>query len=151
MALDRLKAHLDIAQNRMRKFTDRWHTKVEFQEGDWVFLKYRPYRQQSVAKRRNEKLSPKYFRPYPIIKKIGKEAYKLQLLDEATIHPVFHVSQLKKALGDNHRVQPNTPMLTEEFEWKAQPKRLFGYRQSEDTGEYEMLVEWEGLPIHEST
>lgn len=41
-------------------------------------------------------------------------------------------------------------MLTEEFEWKAQSKHLFGYRQSEDIGEYEMLVELEGLPIHES-
>lgn len=53
----------------------------------------------SVATRSNHKLSFKYFGPYTIVQRIGKVAYKLLLPPNSTVHPVFHVSQLKKVVG----------------------------------------------------
>jgi len=45
------------------------------------------------------KLAPRYIGLYPIIQRIGKLAYKLKLPEElAGVHPVFHVSQLRKCL-----------------------------------------------------
>jgi hypothetical protein len=45
------------------------------------------------------KLAPWYVGPYRICKRIGKLAYKLELPEELTgVHPVFHVSQLRKCL-----------------------------------------------------
>ena len=45
------------------------------------------------------KLAPRYIGPYPVIQRIGELAYKLQLPEElASVHPVFHVSQLRKCL-----------------------------------------------------
>ncbi|WMV36878.1 hypothetical protein MTR67_030263 [Solanum verrucosum] len=45
--------------------------------------------------------SSRYIGPYRISKKIGKVAYELELPQELTaIHPVFHVSMLKKCMGD---------------------------------------------------
>ena len=98
--LGALKQHLQIAQEKMRN-SDLKRRDVEYMVGDLVFLKIRPYRQVSLWKRRNEKLSVKFFCPYKIIERIGSVAYKLELPETSSINLVFHVSQLKKMLG-NH-------------------------------------------------
>ncbi|WMV42074.1 hypothetical protein MTR67_035459 [Solanum verrucosum] len=47
------------------------------------------------------KLSPRYIRPYRISKRIGNVAYELELPQElVAVHPVFHISMLKKCMGD---------------------------------------------------
>ena len=47
------------------------------------------------------KISPRYVGPYEILKRVGKVAYELELPAElATMHPVFHVSLLKKCVDD---------------------------------------------------
>ncbi|WMV15000.1 hypothetical protein MTR67_008385 [Solanum verrucosum] len=46
-------------------------------------------------------LSPRYIGPNRISKRIGNVAYELELLPELTaVHPVFHISMLKKCIGD---------------------------------------------------
>jgi hypothetical protein len=45
------------------------------------------------------KLAPRYIGPFPILKKCGSMAYKLDLPSSlAGVHDIFHVSQLKKCL-----------------------------------------------------
>ncbi|KAF3652469.1 putative uroporphyrinogen decarboxylase, chloroplastic-like [Capsicum annuum] len=47
------------------------------------------------------KLIPRYVGPYRILSHFGKIAYELELpSDLASVHPVFHVSLLKKCTGD---------------------------------------------------
>jgi hypothetical protein len=46
-----------------------------------------------------EKLSPRYIGPFPILKKCGTVAYKLDLPPSlARVHSIFYLSQLKKCL-----------------------------------------------------
>ena len=53
------------------------------------------------------KLSPRYIGPYEISKRIDDVACKLELpQDLATVHPVFHISMLKKRFGDPSFVLP---------------------------------------------
>ncbi|KAK4716070.1 hypothetical protein R3W88_014408 [Solanum pinnatisectum] len=60
------------------------------------------------------KLSPRYIGPYRIAKRIGNVAYELELQQElAAVHPVFHISMLKKCMGD-----PSLIISTENIEIK---------------------------------
>ncbi|WMV50530.1 hypothetical protein MTR67_043915 [Solanum verrucosum] len=53
------------------------------------------------------KLSPRYVGPYRILKRIGKVAYELELpADLAAVHRVFHISLLKKCVGDLASIVP---------------------------------------------
>ena len=70
-----------------------------FDVGDWVFLWLQPYKQMSLKKdKKDNKLSPKYYHPYKVLQNIGTMAYKLKLPTSLRVHPVFHVSCLKKVL-----------------------------------------------------
>uniref|UniRef100_A0A8R7UGC7 Integrase catalytic domain-containing protein n=1 Tax=Triticum urartu TaxID=4572 RepID=A0A8R7UGC7_TRIUA len=93
-----IQQQLHRAHQLMKDQADKKRSFMQFQVGDQVFLKLQPYIQTSVAPRANHKLSYKFYGPFPIIAKINYVAYELELPPQATVHPVFHVSQLRQAL-----------------------------------------------------
>lgn len=117
-----LKENLEAAQQRMKRQTDLHRTERSLNAGEWVFLRLQPFRQNSVAMRRNLKLSPRYYRSYEILQKVGQDAYRLDLSPGSKIHPVFHVSQLKKKLGQLDTPQTFLPHVTAEGIVEAMPE-----------------------------
>lgn len=89
-------------------------TDLSFIEGDWVFLKLRPHRPQTVVHRICPKLTARYYGPFQVIKKVGATAYQLSLPLQSQIHPVFYVSQVKWALGQ-HQISADIPLALEEM------------------------------------
>ncbi|KAL4010623.1 hypothetical protein IC575_030125 [Cucumis melo] len=128
--LSALRDHLRLPQEQMKNYADRKRRHVEYCVGDYVFLKIRPYRQLTLRRKRNEKLSPKFFGPYKILEKVGSVAYKLELPRTTSIHPVFYVSQLKKLIGPHENAQPTIQHITEKFEWKWVLEEALEYRQN---------------------
>jgi hypothetical protein len=147
------KEHLHHAQNRMKVQADKHRSVREFQEGDWVYLRLQPYRQKTVAMRKNLKLSPRFFGPFQILKRIGSVAYRLELPLEACIHLVFHVSCLKRKLGQHISPLPTLPPVNKNGEINPEPETLVDRRLSKKRGRTvtEVLVKWKGAPIEDNT
>jgi hypothetical protein len=82
--------------------------------GVLVFLRLQPHRQSSLKKSGAEKLKPRFYGLYRIICRVGEVAYELELLEGRKIHNVFHVSCLKKAVGQFINTSEELPPLDEE-------------------------------------
>ena len=122
--IKQLKANLGVVINRMKQTTYKNRHDVEFELGDLVLLKLQPYRQHTTFRRAHQKLASQFFGPYPVEQRIGKVAYKLHLPEGVRIHPVFHVSLLKKYVGTEPRVTTNLPTIIEEGAVVLEPKRI---------------------------
>ncbi|WMV55308.1 hypothetical protein MTR67_048693 [Solanum verrucosum] len=101
-----IRDRLKTAQSRQKSYADVRTRELEFQVDEWVFLKVSPMKGMMRFGKKG-KLSPRYVGPYKILKRIGKEAYELELQAElAAVHPIFHISLLKKCVGDPAFVVP---------------------------------------------
>ena len=72
--------------------------------------------------KKDNKLPPKYYGPYKVLHKIRTMKYKLELPSSSRVHPVFHVSCLKKVIGENLPIQTILPELYEEGKIILEPK-----------------------------
>ena len=89
-----------MAQSRQKAYVDNCHRELEFMVRDHVFLLGLPMK-GVMRFRKKGKLSPRYVGPFEILKRIKAVAYKLELpLEFSNVHPLFHVSMVKKYLLD---------------------------------------------------
>jgi hypothetical protein len=93
------KNNLQTTQNQQKLYADRHRLERTFKVGDLVFLRLHPYRQSSQKKSGAENLKPRFYGPYRVVRRVGKVAYELKLLEGSKIHNVFHVSCQKGATG----------------------------------------------------
>ncbi|KAJ8751592.1 hypothetical protein K2173_016841 [Erythroxylum novogranatense] len=133
---------------------DQHRRDVQFSVGDYVYLKLQPYRQSTVVFRSSLKLSPRYYGPFQILEKIGAVAYRLDLPTGSRVHPVFHVSKLRKFLGDVPVTSPTLPPSSEDHPILPQPEKIL--RQcTVQKGKYrprtEVLIKWLGAPEEDAT
>lgn len=78
---------------------------------------------------------------------MGNAAYKLQLPHSVQIHPVFHVSQLKKHVGPQAIPSANVPMLTTDGYIKSAPDSVLSTRAVPNgmTVKTQWLIRWVNL------
>jgi hypothetical protein len=93
-----IQDNLKAAQSRQKSYADIRRRPLQFQIGDFVYLRVSPTRgiQRFDVK---GKLAPRYIGPFEIIEVCGPVAYRLQLPPQlAAIHDIFHISQLRKCV-----------------------------------------------------
>ncbi|WVZ64657.1 hypothetical protein U9M48_014151 [Paspalum notatum var. saurae] len=93
-----IHSNLKRAQSRQKSYSDKRRRPLAFEEDDHVYLRVSPMK--GVHRFRVKgKLAPRYVDPFKITERCGSVTYRLELPPHlATVHDVFHVSQLKKCL-----------------------------------------------------
>ncbi|TQD73313.1 hypothetical protein C1H46_041154 [Malus baccata] len=144
--LSLLKSNLEAARCRMKVQADKHRTEREFAAGDWVYLRLIPYQLKSLASHSFHKLQPRFYGPYQIISRIGSVAYKLQLPENTKLHPVFHVSCLKKHLGP--QVQATVAGILQDVPVAILDRRMIKRGNAAVT---EILVQWQNHSKDDAT
>jgi RNase H-like domain found in reverse transcriptase/Reverse transcriptase (RNA-dependent DNA polymerase)/Integrase zinc binding domain/Chromo (CHRromatin Organisation MOdifier) domain/Integrase core domain len=135
------------SQNLQAKYYDAKHKPIEFKPGDKVWLLTPNIRTERPSK----KLDWKRIGPYPVVERIGTQAYRLQLPPSFKIHSTFHVSLLEpyKASTNPARTQPPPPPVTinrqPEFEVEEVLNSKIEYRK------LYYLVKWKGYSVSDNS
>jgi hypothetical protein len=106
-----------------------------------------------VVTRINAKLAAWYYGPYPILERVGAIAYKLKLPTSSKVHPVFHVSLLKKAVGQYHESEDLPDLMTGGQDEVFEPEEVLAVRKVQQQGEEvkQLLIHWKGRTVEEAT
>ena len=134
-------------------YADRHRVERTFEVGDLVFLRLQPYKQSMMKISGVEKLKPHFYGPYRILKRVGEVAYELEFPEGRKIHNVFHVSCLKKALGQHVVASPELPPLDEEGKLVLVPEGIADWRERRLRNKMvrEYLIKWKNLPLEDAT
>jgi hypothetical protein len=148
-----VKKNLQAAQNQQKIYADRQRTKRSFEVGDLVFLRLQLYRQSSLKKSGAEKLKPRFYEPYRVIRRVGEVACELKLPEVCKIHNVFHISFLKKAVRQQVTTSEELPPLEEEGLLELVPEEVQEHRERRLRSRVirECLIRWRGLPVEDAT
>ncbi|KAG8364869.1 hypothetical protein BUALT_Bualt18G0043300 [Buddleja alternifolia] len=146
---DLAKSFLEKARRKMKKWADPKRRHLEFNIGDKVLIKLIP-QQFKAFRGMHKELVRKYEGPYPVVAKVGKVSYRLDL-------PVFHVSMLRPyqedeedpSRGASHRAPP---VVTKSFDKEIEEvlsHKVVRRRGVKPTTHY--FIKWKGLPESEAT
>ncbi|GKD28364.1 hypothetical protein Tco_1239142 [Tanacetum coccineum] len=95
-----IKQRIQAAQDQQKSHADLKRKPMEFEVEDRVMLKVSPWK-GVVRFDKWGKLNPRYVRPFKVLAKMGKVAYRLELPQELSrVQHTFHVSDLKKCYAD---------------------------------------------------
>jgi hypothetical protein len=149
-----IREKLLAAQSRQKEYADRKVRDMEFMEGEQVLLKVSPMK-GVVRFGKRGKLSPRYIGPFEVLKRVGVVAYELALPPRLSgVHPVFHVSMLKKYHGDgNYIIRWDSVLLDENLSYEEEPIAILDreVRKLRSREIASVKVQWRNRPIEEST
>jgi hypothetical protein len=156
--LEAAKTNLLDAQARQAKYANQSRREVIFELGDEVLLSTVDHRLRSFSGI-SQKLLPKFVGPFKIKKVVSSVAYELDLPVTMKIHPVFHVSKLRKYVPSDpemfptrqHVIRPPPDMVDgqEEFEVEEIVDKRIRRTRRNQVAEY--LVKWRGYPTSDNT
>ncbi|XP_069154609.1 uncharacterized protein [Solanum lycopersicum] len=151
---DAFEEKLLATQNRQKQYTDRKVRDLDFMEGEQVLMKVLPMKGvMRFGKRGN--LSPWYIGLFEVPKHVGEVAYELALPPGLLgVHPVFHVSMLKKYHGDgDYIIRWDSVLLEENLSYEEEPVAILDrkVRKLSSSEIASIKVQWKNRPVEEST
>lgn len=89
-----IRERLLQAQDYIKTSYDKVHRDVEFEVGEWAWLRLHTRRAAGITSGGHQKLAPHYYGPFQVLERVGHLAFRLLLPPKARIHDVFHSSML---------------------------------------------------------
>ncbi|XP_070016021.1 uncharacterized protein [Nicotiana sylvestris] len=117
-----IQERLRTAQSRQKSYADQKARDISFIIGEKVLLKVSPMK--GVMRFGNTgKLSPRFIGPFEVLRRVGEVAYELALPPSlSVVHPVFHVSMLRRYHADLcHVLDFSTIQLDESLNYEEEP------------------------------
>lgn len=89
----------------------------------------------------------RYFGTFPVLEHIGQVVYKILFPPGTRIHPVFHISLLKKHVGDPSAQYIPLPLLSSYEGPIIQPLQILDSRTFLPNGNWipQVLIQWDGI------
>jgi hypothetical protein len=149
--LELARDNMQLAQDRQAMYANQHRRELIFEEGEEVLLSTKNLKLKHGL---TAKLSNRYIGPFKIVSKISDTAYKLGLPANYRIHPVFHVSLLKKYNTPDEVVEEQqasrVPIEIVDPGKEFEVERIIGKRLGRHS-QMEYLVWWKGYSEDEST
>lgn len=149
-----IKERLRTAQSRQKSYADRRRRDLEFEVGDYVFLKISPWKGVFRFGKKG-KLSPRFIGPFEVLERIGSVAYRVALPPQLSrLHNVFHVSVLRKYVPDSSHVLNYQPIqIAEDMSYEERPVEIVDKKQQVLRTRIISFVKvrWGNHPVEEAT
>jgi transposase InsO family protein len=157
-ALSRAQEALERANKRMEDQTNPHRRDVEYKAGDQVLLSTADLQLSEMPA---AKLRPRYIGPFPVVEKVGRGSYRLQLPPLVRCHDVQHVSKLRPYVEEKERfparaeaIKGPPPVQVTDGQAYFSLERIVQHyprtAKSHDQATH-YLVKWEGYPAWENT
>jgi hypothetical protein len=149
--LEKTKLLLEEAQKRYEKQVNAGRREVEYEVGQKVLLNVKNF---TMPEGLTPKFMSKFAGLFPIVERVFKDVYKLELPPEIKVHPTFHVLLLKPfkedTLWPNRKqvIRPPPDPVGDHLEYEVEGiLKCRNHKQKRK----EYLVKWRGFHEKEAT
>jgi hypothetical protein len=150
-----VKQQLLDSSHKYKRRADQWKRQLQFKVDELVLAHLRKER---FTRGRYNKLKMKKIGPCKVLKKLGENAYEIELPDGIGISSIFNVTDLYPYKLEDTGTSDEQP----EVHWqkqmpiaeKPQMENILNKRVSKKTRRkeyYEYLVKWKGHPVEDAS